>query len=212
MKKHEMTKRYIMLLAGLFFISMGIAFTKHAKLGVSPVSSVGNVLSCRFDCLTLGGWLTLTNCLMILCQILLLKRRFSPIQILQFPVSVLSGYFTDICLNMMSGICTELYVVRIGLLLAGIIILALGISATVAANTVVNPAEGIVQAIATVSGKSFGDVKTVFDVSWVALATVMSLVLFDFRLQGVREGTIIAAFLTGYAVRFWNKILRKVTE
>jgi uncharacterized membrane protein YczE len=207
MNKQEMTKRYITLLVGLFLISMGIALTKHAELGVSPVSSVGNVLSIRFDCLTLGGWLTVTNCLMILCQIVLLRKNFSPIQFLQFPVSVLSGYFTDICLYMISPIGTDAYFTRLILLIAGVVVLAMGISVTVIANTIVNPAEGIVKAIAIVSNKGFGDIKTAFDVSWVALAVVISLILFDFELMGVREGTIIAAFMTGYAVKFWNKRL-----
>ena len=207
MNKREITKRYIILIIGLFFISMGIAFTKHAELGVSPISSVANVISIRCDLLTMGGWLTVTNCLMILCQIILLKKKFAPIQLLQFPVSILSGYFTDLCLYMISGIGTETYIIRLGLLLAGIVILALGISATVIADTIVNPGEGIVKAIAIVSGKSFGDVKTIFDVSWVTLSLVLSLILFGFRLVGVREGTIIAAFFTGYGVKFWNRLL-----
>ena len=207
MNKSEITKRYIILIAGLFFISMGIAFTKHAGLGVSPVSSVANVFSCRYRFITLGTWLTISNCLMIVCQMILLKRDFGLMRLLQFPVSILSGYFTDICLYFISTIPADMYTIRIALILAGVVVLGLGISATIIANVVVNPAEGIVQAIAIVSKKSFGDVKTIFDVSWVALSVVLSLILFDFRLEGVREGTIIAAVLTGFVVKFWNKLL-----
>ena len=54
MTKQETIKRYIVCLIGLFFTALGVAFTKHAALGVSPISSVANVFSCRFPSLSMG--------------------------------------------------------------------------------------------------------------------------------------------------------------
>ena len=65
MNKTEIVKRYALFVVGLFFIAMGVAFTKHAELGVSPISSVANILSYRFTFMSMGSWLTFTNCLMI---------------------------------------------------------------------------------------------------------------------------------------------------
>ena len=76
MSRKEWTRRFLLFLLSLFFTAMGVALTKHGALGVSPISSVGNVMSCRFPALSLGTWLILWNWLLILGQMLLLGRRF----------------------------------------------------------------------------------------------------------------------------------------
>ena len=48
MTKTETVKRYILFIISLFFSALGVAFTKHGELGVSPVSSVANVMSYKF--------------------------------------------------------------------------------------------------------------------------------------------------------------------
>ena len=45
--------------------------------------------------------------------------------------------------------------------------------------------------------------KVAFDVSLVTFAAVLSLVLAR-QVEGVREGTVIAALVTGYIVNFLN--------
>ena len=61
MDKKEIAKRYGLLVIGLFFAALGVALTKRGELGVSPISSVANVLSYQFTDLTLGSWLILWN-------------------------------------------------------------------------------------------------------------------------------------------------------
>ncbi len=48
MDKKDLCKRYILLIIGLFISAFGVAITKRGELGVSPVSSVANVLSYRY--------------------------------------------------------------------------------------------------------------------------------------------------------------------
>ena len=45
MSKKETAKRYVLFIISLFFSALGVAFTKHGELGVSPISSVANVMS-----------------------------------------------------------------------------------------------------------------------------------------------------------------------
>lgn len=45
----EILKRYILLVIGLFFSVIGVAVTKRGDLGVSPISSVANVIAERFS-------------------------------------------------------------------------------------------------------------------------------------------------------------------
>ena len=56
MNKNELIKRYILFIISLFFSAIGVAFTKHGELGVSPISSVANVMSCKFTDMSLGTW------------------------------------------------------------------------------------------------------------------------------------------------------------
>ena len=79
MKPTEVVKRYLLFIVSLLFAAFGVAVTKHAELGVSPISSTANVLSCKFTALSLGVWLILWNCVLILGQILILRRQFQPI-------------------------------------------------------------------------------------------------------------------------------------
>jgi len=95
MTKAETTKRYILFIISLFFAALGVAFTKHGELGVSPISSVANVMSCKFSALSLGTWLIIWNCILIVGQIAILRKQFQPIQLLQVPLSFLFGWFTN---------------------------------------------------------------------------------------------------------------------
>ena len=99
MRAKEVIKRYILFVIGLYFIGMGIAFTRHGELGVSPISSVANILSYKFTFWSMGEWLTFTNFLFIAAQILILRKNFKLVQLLQIPLSFLFGVFTDICLG-----------------------------------------------------------------------------------------------------------------
>lgn len=72
MSAKETVKRYVLFIISLFFAALGVAVTKRGELGVSPISSVANIMSSRFEGLTLGTWLILWNVVLILGQILLL--------------------------------------------------------------------------------------------------------------------------------------------
>lgn len=96
MQKKEILKRYILFVISLFFAALGVAFTKRGELGVSPISSVANVLSFKFPQLYMGNWLIVWNCVLIVGQIVALRKNFKPLQLLQIPISFLFGWFTDL--------------------------------------------------------------------------------------------------------------------
>lgn len=131
------------------------------------------------------------NCFLILGQILILKNKFQLIQLLQIPLSFLFGYFTDFGMWAVSRIPTDLYIMKISMVLLGIIILDFGISFSVITNVIINSEEAFVKAISDTTHKTFGNVKIAFDISCVVIAVLLSLILFDFNIIGTREGTIL---------------------
>ena len=206
MSKKETAKRYVLFVISLFFSALGVAFTKHGELGVSPISSVANVMSYKLDFFTLGVWLIIWNCVLILGQILILRKKFQPIQLLQIPLSFLFGYFTDFGLWLVGFIPAESYIMRLVMVIIGIVILGFGVSLSVSANVIMNSGEAFVKAISDTTNKNFGNVKIAFDVSCVVLALILSLLFFDFTIVGTREGTIISALCTGLVVKLFRKL------
>lgn len=209
MSKKELIKRYILFIFCLFFMGMGVALTKHAELGVSPISSVANVVSLKFTFLSFGTWLTLSNCLLLLGQILLLRRRFKLFQLLQIPLSVIFGLFTDLGMFFASFIPNDVYIVRLILVVSGVLVLGFGITLGVIADVILNSGEAFVKALSDVTNKDFGNVKIIFDVCWVLLSVVLSLVLFGGKIVGTREGTFISAVCVGLAVKLFIKLVTK---
>ena len=208
----ETIKRYILFILCLFFMGIGVALTKHGELGVSPISSVANVVSIKFTFLSFGNWLTISNCVLLIGQILLLRKNFKPIQLLQIPLSFLFGYFTDFGLYLAGFIPNDIYVIKLLLVISGIIVLGFGITLGVIANVILNSGEAFVKALSDVIHKEFSNVKITFDVSWVAFSIILSLFFFGGELVGTREGTILSAIFTGIAVKLWLKLIKRPIE
>lgn len=188
---------------------MGVAFTKHAELGVSPISSVANVMSCKYSSLSLGTWLIIWNCILIVGQILILRKKFQLIQLLQVPLSFLFGWFTDFGMWIVSSIPVNSYPIRLIMVVVGIVILGFGISLSVIANVIMNSGKALVKAVSDTTNKEFGDVKIFFDILCVVMALILSLIFFDFTIVGTREGTIISALFTGVIVKFFGRKIKK---
>ncbi|MDE5885533.1 MAG: YitT family protein [Oscillospiraceae bacterium] len=203
--KKELFKRYILFIISLFFSALGVAFSKHAELGVSPISSVANVLSCQFTAFSLGTWLIIWNCILILGQIVLLRKNFKLIQLLQIPLSFVFGWFTDLGMWIVNPIPVNSYPTQLLLVLIGIFIMGFGIALSVIADVILNSGEAFVKAISDTFRKEFSNIKIGFDISCVILALELSLLFFDFRIVGTREGTVLAAILTGLVVKFFTK-------
>lgn len=205
----EAVKRYMLFIVCLFFMGIGVALTKHGELGVSPISSVANVVSIKFTFLSFGAWLTISNCVLLLGQILLLRKKFKPIQLLQIPLSFLFGFFTDFGLWLVGKIPNDIYIVRLTLVLSGIAVLGFGITLGIIADVILNSGEAFVKALADVTKKDFGNMKIAFDVAWVLLSIMLSLIFFKGKLYGTGEGTVISALLVGVTVKLFRKVLQK---
>lgn len=196
-------RRYLYFIVALYFNSLGVALITKALLGTSPISSVPYVLS-LFSNFTLGEWTVAINILFIIADVILMKRDDIKKHLfdlaIQLPVVTFFGLFIDLSMNMLSFIEPITYSDQILALLAGCVILALGVSMEVQADVAMLPGEFLVRVISKVTGKEFGNVKLVFDSSLVLIAIILSLVLSG-SVSGVREGTVIAALLVGPITR-----------
>lgn len=197
-------KRYLILMLGLAIMAFGVAFSIKANLGTSPISSVPYAVS-LFSPLTVGTATIVMHCVFILIQILILRKRYEWIQLMQLPVAFFFGYLTDFAVWALQGVSCSAYWQQWIVCLIGILLVAVGVSLEVKANVVVLAGEGVVLAICKVVPVKFGYMKVGFDVTLVLVACLLSLI-FTGRLQGVREGTVAAAILVGLLAKQIGKL------
>lgn len=201
----EKLKRYIVFLIGLFINSLGVSLITKADLGTSPISSIPYVLSLNFP-FTLGQFTIAFSLLLILIQFIILRRNFKAEHLLQIPISILFGYFIDLTMVMLFFVDPQSYISSVIYLLVGCLILGFGVYTEVLANVAMLPGESFVRAVSSTWKTEFGTTKVAFDVSLTVIAAVLSLI-FAHRLDGVREGTIIAALLVGFIARLFGRKL-----
>lgn len=200
-------KRYLFLCAGLAVMAFGVAFSIRADLGTSPISSVPAAVS-AFTPLTVGTATIIMHCVFIALQILILRRRYQPIQLMQLPVAVVFGYLTDFAVWALRDVTYSAYWQQWLLCIVGILLVALGVRFEVTAGVVVLAGEGLVLAICEAAPRlRFSYMKVAFDVTLVVIACVLSLI-FLHRLSGVREGTVAAAVCVGLVSRLFSRPLQ----
>lgn len=204
MTKLEKTKRYLFFLLGLFISSFGVSLVTKSNLGTSPISSIPYTLSLGFAP-TIGAFTMVFSVILIIFQLIILRKNFPKEYWLQIPVSILFSYFIDLTMNMLYFLQPETYILKLFYLIIGCVILALGVFIEVVANVVMLPGECFVKAVSDTYNKDFGKTKVVFDSTMSIMAMLIGIVLFH-ELAGVREGTIVAALLVGMVVKvFKNK-------
>ena len=201
-------KRYLLFLIGLFVNALGVSLVTKASLGTSPISSIPYVLSLNYP-FTLGNFTIFFSIFLILLQILILRRNFKMENILQIPVSIAFGYFIDLTMYLFFWVNPQNYLVKIIALLAGCFVLGFGVYLEVVADVVMLPGESFVRAIVQTWNTNFGATKIIFDTSMAVIAGTLSFLFFG-KLDGVREGTIIAALLVGFIARLLGKKLEFV--
>lgn len=207
----EYIKRYIFLVVGLAIMSFGVAFSINAELGTSPVSSIPYVTS-EISGLSVGTTTIIVNTIMVLLQIVVLRRRFKLIRLLQIPVCVVFGLLIDVAGLCIEAVVPDNYFMQWLLCVCGIVLVAVGVAFEMSAGVLTLAGEGLVQALCTVLPKvKFGYMKVMVDVSFVIIAVALSFI-FLHELQGVREGTVAAAIFVGLFAKFLNRFISPVAN
>lgn len=199
-------KKLVVLVIGLFILAFGIALSSKSSIGVSPSASLSYVLSEIFP-LSMGTFTMIVNVLFIIVQILLLRKDYKPVNLLQLAVVFVFGYFTDLTLAIVKPIEINAYWLKLLLAVVSCVVMALGVFLEVKAHLIVMASEGAISAISDKVHLDFGIIKIIIDWGFIIISCAISLIVFH-KLNGVREGTVIAAFLVGYCTRFFNKHIK----
>ncbi len=204
--------RIFILTAGVTIMSFGGVFCVKSQIGMAPATVVPYTLSQVFP-LSFGTFTSLMNIVLVIVQMLILRRNFKPWQLLQFLVAILFGLTVDFGTYCLRWLSVSTYPAKWACTLIGAVLIAAGISLEVLSASVPAPADSTVQTISAALKKPFGTVKTGYDCVLVLLALIISLAGLG-RVVGIREGSLFLALFTGSLVRFFYgrfAFLRKYT-
>ncbi len=200
--------RLPMYFIGLFIMTVGIAFSVRSDLGVSPVSSPPYTLTVVWN-VEMGIATFLFHVALVLLQILLLRRKYKPKNLLQLAVGVVFGLFTTFCNSLVMMIpMPDILPFRIIMLAVSIVIVAIGIFLYVPADIMPLAGEGTMLAISQVTGFKFSNVKIGFDVSVSVISLVICLITVH-NPGSVGIGTVVSAVLTGATLGVITRVFGK---
>ena len=211
----EYIKRYAFLITGLIIMAFGVAFSKKAALGASPISSIPFVLK-PIAGLDIGIATTIVNALIVLLQVIILRKKFKWINLLQIPVCAVFGYicqFAEWCLGgiqLQTGLGAALCWQNWLTCIAGIVLVAFGVSMEVTANVITLAGEGLALALCQVQNKiRFRFIKVIVDVSLVLIAVALSFIFLNtLYTDSVYFGTAAAAVCVGLIAGQFNRFMK----
>ena len=208
----QVIKNYALFLIGLFIASMGVALSAKAGLGTSPVASVPYSVSLVNHTLTFGWWLNMWSVLQIAVQIALLRKKCKPVEIIiQTVLAFVYGYLTDFSCKLISGLQANTYIMQFALMILSCFVLGFGIWIQFKGGVAMLPGEAMNRAISEVTGKKYENIKIFFDVLYIIVAAAICFIFIG-KLEGVREGSIIAAVLIGNIIKLYNSLYNKPTR
>lgn len=207
----RIVKKVSIYILGLFFLATGVTLSVKSQLGVSPVTSVAYVFSLitGFD---LGRTVMIYFSLFVVGQLIILRKNFNPIYVIQIGFLTIFGYFVTFSEFLLYFQTPDNYILRLTILMLSIVSLAIGLTLYLRADIMPMPAEGFIIALQKNIDKEFYKIKYTVDTLLVLISVVLSFIFLG-KLDGVREGTLIAALLIGRTMGFIeNKFKKQVTS
>lgn len=196
----KLTKRIVVYVLGIFILALGTVLFTRAGLGVSAIVSVPYTLS-LVSPITLGMCTSIVYATFVIIE-MILYRKITVKVILQIPFSFVFGQIIDLY-NTYLKVQPETIVFKIIFLILAVVCTAIGICMMLKCNFIVNPPDGIVQAVSTVLKKDFGTAKWIFDLTMVIVAFIMGIVTKG-QVLGIGIGTVVAVFTIGNCIKWIN--------
>lgn len=200
--------QHVLLVASLFVMTFGVALCVRSALGSSVISTIPFVFTEAGAAgmapeLTIGQYTYIMNGILVAIQILVLRRRFEPVQLFQLVIGFLFGWILDLNMALTAGLTGDDMVSKITAQLVGCTVLGIGIAFEIRCGSVTMPGEGLPVAISRVTSLPFPKAKIYVDLSLVAIAVAAGYMFFGrWTLNVVGLGTLFAMVYVGLVVKF----------
>lgn len=205
--------QHIWLLISLFFLALGVAICVRSDLGSSVISSAPYSFSLAgveglVPPLSLGMYTNILNVLLVTGQIVVLRRQFQAIQLLQLVIGTVFGVLIDFSMYLTSFFVFFNLTTQLIAMIVGSSVMAFGVAMEIRCASITMPGEGLPAALSKKTGKPFSTMKIYVDISLVALAILSMYAFFgEWKWNIVGVGTLFAMVYCGVAVKFISRRL-----
>jgi len=200
--------QHTLLLLSLFIMTVGVALCVRSQLGSSVISAIPYVMESAGTAhagvpeLTIGQYTYLMNFVLVLGQMLVLRRSFEAVQLFQLLIGFVFGLLIDINMLITSWLVPESLLSKIIVQLCGCTVMGVGIAFEVKCGSITMPGEGFPVAVSRVTGIDFAKMKICTDVVLVIMAVALSYMFFGaWQWYIVGPGTLFAMLYVGVVVR-----------
>lgn len=200
--------QHLLLLVSLWVMTVGVAVCVRSGVGSSVISVLPYVFESAgaetgaVPALTIGQYTYIMNALLVVGQVMVLRRDFELVQLFQLLVGFVFGFLIDLNMSLTSWIVPVEVWHKAVAQLAGCTILGVGIAFEVRCGSVTMPGEGFPVALSRVTGAPFPKVKIFVDTMLVVLGIVASYAFFgSWQWHIIGVGTLFAMFYVGFAVK-----------
>ncbi len=200
--------QHVLLLCSIFIIAFGVVLCVRSNLGSSVISSTPLAFNLAgraglAPALSLGDYTNLLNVMLVLGQILVMRRRFQAVQLLQLVMGAAFGLMIDLNMALTSRVVCATLGVQAVTQIVGCTVMGAGVAFEVRCGSVTMPGEGLPVAVSRVSGVPFAKAKIGLDILLVCLAVISCYLFFGCWLWNVVGlGTLFAMVYVGLVVRF----------
>ncbi len=198
--------RISIYIVGLAVLSLGSVLNTKTGYGVAPINSVPYALS-QLTGISLGGMTTLVFMTYIVIQMIMMGRRIRKTVLLQLPISILFGQFTNI-FNQSINLNPSQHWVRLALLATAILITSVGVILVLAMSFEPLAPDGLTKEIGYRIKRDFGVAKNLMDVLSISAAVGIALILTGETI-GVGVGTIISTIFIGRCITWLAPMIRR---
>lgn len=201
-------KNIAVMTACIIFASISQTLSLKADIGVCACwDSVSMNIYERFG-IKVGTVSIIINCSLVAVQLLIQRKEFRIVKMLQVPLAVLSGVIVNIMYYNVFTFEVGSYAFRVILLLLSYTGLAVFVGAMTTLDIISMPLESLCYAVEKKYGIPFSRLRMTADVICITASLAMSLV-FGLSLK-IREGTVMGFLLLGPLMGFCMKIEKKL--
>ena len=199
----KVVKRYLALIIIVACTGFACALALKASVGVGAWDASAQALSNLLH-IKVGTMGMVLNCSCVLGQIVILRKKFRPIQLLQVLVSIVLGNVVNIVLYDLLTFEINSYFMSLCLIIVAYILSSLFVGAIMVLDLVTFPLEGLCMALESVLPFTFSQIHQAVDVICIALGILLTLI-FKAPLA-VREGTVIGMLLFAPLMGWFMKV------
>ena len=196
---------------GIALVCAGAAMGIIAALGQTTSTGTSYAIALALD-IKVGNGLIILYCFFVLLQLVMLKRKFKPLFMIQIIPVVLHGWilnFFKYDFGPFLALNPQSYVERFAVYAIGVVLISIGFCCTKASGFANYPPDTFCALVAKRRNMKFGTVKLIVDFCYVG-ATLLICLVAGLSFGSVREGTVIFAAANGVLINLFLPHIEKL--